>query len=164
MSASSPNAVRAAANELSVRRWLLHSSVTTSSNTRSVSVNPADVKMRAGFSGDEPKVLGFDASGTVIATGSSVDHFAVGDDVFYAGTFARPGSNADRHVVDSRIVGHKPEDLDFAESAAMPLTTITASIWRRSAVFATFPGNWPYGTENSAARNRCSMQWAGPSR
>src|ERR1700743_957363 len=93
---------------------------------KAVSVNPADVKMRAGFSGDEPKVLGFDASGTVIATGSSVDHFAAGDDVYYAGTFARPGSNADKQVVDSRIVGHKPEDLGFAEAAAMPLTTITA--------------------------------------
>jgi NADPH:quinone reductase len=93
---------------------------------KAVSVNPVDVKMRAGFSGDEPKVLGFDASGTVIAIGPSVEHFAVGDDVFYAGTFARPGSNADKHVVDSRIVGHKPEDLGFAEAAAMPLTTITA--------------------------------------
>lgn len=93
---------------------------------KAVSVNPVDVKVRAGFSGDEPKVLGFDASGTVIATGPNVDHFSVGDDVFYAGTLARPGSNADKHVVDSRIVGHKPEDLDFAEAAAMPLTSITA--------------------------------------
>jgi NADPH2:quinone reductase len=92
---------------------------------KAVSVNPADVKMRAGFSGDEPKVLGYDASGTVLATGSSVDHFAAGDDVYYAGTFMRPGSNADRQVVDSRIVGHKPEDLDFAHAAAMPLTSIT---------------------------------------
>jgi NADPH:quinone reductase len=93
---------------------------------KAVSVNPADVKMRAGFSGEGPKVLGYDASGTVLETGSSVDHFAAGDDVYYAGTFTRPGSNADKQVVDSRIVGHKPEDLDFAQAAAMPLTTITA--------------------------------------
>lgn len=95
-------------------------------DVKAVSVNPVDVKLRASFSGAEPRVLGFDASGTVIAIGSSVDHFAVGDDVFYAGTFDRPGSNADKQVVDSRIAGHKPEDLDFAAAAAMPLTSITA--------------------------------------
>jgi zinc-binding alcohol dehydrogenase family protein len=93
---------------------------------KAVSVNPVDAKTRRAFSGEKPKVLGFDAAGTVIEIGSSVDHFAVGDDVYYAGTLARAGSNADRQVVDSRIVGHKPEDLDFAEAAAMPLTSITA--------------------------------------
>jgi NADPH:quinone reductase len=95
-------------------------------DVKAVSVNPADVKMRAGFSGEEPNVLGFDASGTVLSIGSSVDHFAAGDDVFYSGTFARPGSNADKQIIDSRIVGHKPEDLDFAAAAAMPLTSVTA--------------------------------------
>lgn len=94
---------------------------------KAVSVNPADTKMRAGFNGDGgPKVLGYDAAGAVLEAGSSASHFAIGDYVYYAGTIARPGSNADRQVVDSRLVGHKPEDLDFAQAAAMPLTTIAA--------------------------------------
>ncbi|MCB1925889.1 MAG: zinc-binding alcohol dehydrogenase family protein, partial [Gammaproteobacteria bacterium] len=38
----------------------------------------------------------------------------------------RPGTNAQFHLVDERIVGHKPASLDFAHAAALPLTSITA--------------------------------------
>jgi NADPH:quinone reductase len=94
---------------------------------KAVSVNPVDVKVRASFDpSDGPKVLGFDAAGTVLATGAAAIDFAAGDDVYYAGSVARPGSNAERQVVDGRLVGHKPATLDFAQAAAMPLTTITA--------------------------------------
>jgi zinc-binding alcohol dehydrogenase family protein len=94
---------------------------------RAVSVNPADVKVRAGLAKqDEPKILGFDAAGVVLAIGSEVTVFAPGDEVYYAGSITRPGSNAGLQLVDSRIVGHKPSSLDFAEAAALPLTTLTA--------------------------------------
>lgn len=94
---------------------------------RAVSVNPVDVKVRQGFTpGAEPKVLGFDAAGVVVATGSEVTAFGVGDEVYYAGSIGRDGSNAEYHLVDERITGHKPRSLDFAEAAALPLTTITA--------------------------------------
>lgn len=93
-------------------------------DVRAVSVNPVDTKVRAGNSGD--RILGFDAAGTVVATGSEVARFAVGDEVYYAGDITRPGTNAPFHAVDERIVGHKPASLSFAEAAAMPLTTITA--------------------------------------
>jgi zinc-binding alcohol dehydrogenase family protein len=39
----------------------------------------------------------------------------------------RQGTNAELHLVDERIVGHKPRSLDWAQAAALPLTTITAS-------------------------------------
>jgi len=52
--------------------------------------------------------------------------FRVGDEVFYSGSPIRQGSNAEYQLVDERSVGHKPNMLDFAESAAMPLTYITA--------------------------------------
>lgn len=93
-------------------------------DVRAVSVNPVDTKVRAGNSGE--RILGFDAAGTVVATGGEVTRFAVGDEVYYAGDITRPGTNAQFHVVDERIVGHKPASLSFAEAAAMPLTTITA--------------------------------------
>ncbi|MHA6763805.1 zinc-binding alcohol dehydrogenase family protein [Streptacidiphilus sp. PAMC 29251] len=94
---------------------------------RAVSVNPVDVKVRASFGPqDDPKVLGFDAAGIVRATGDRVTAFQVGDEVYYAGSIARPGSNAAHQLVDERITGHKPATLDFAEAAALPLTTITA--------------------------------------
>ncbi|MGP4019890.1 zinc-binding alcohol dehydrogenase family protein [Saccharopolyspora sp. 5N708] len=92
---------------------------------RAVSVNPVDVKVRRSFD-DGPKVLGFDAAGIVVATGPAVSAFSVGDEVYYAGSIARTGSNAEYQLVDERIVGHKPTKLDFAAAAAVPLTTITA--------------------------------------
>ncbi|NKF34481.1 zinc-binding alcohol dehydrogenase family protein, partial [Pseudomonas sp. BGM005] len=46
--------------------------------------------------------------------------------VFYAGSIIRPGTNAEFHLVDERIVGRKPKTLDWAEAAALPLTSITA--------------------------------------
>lgn len=92
-----------------------------------VSVNPVDTKVRRGSDpGGELKILGYDAAGAVTAVGSRVTRFAVGEEVYYAGSIARQGSNARYQVVDERIVGHKPATLDFADAAALPLTTITA--------------------------------------
>ena len=46
--------------------------------------------------------------------------------VYYAGDVTRAGCNSEFHLVDERIVGRKPKKLDFAQAAAMPLTSITA--------------------------------------
>lgn len=91
-----------------------------------VSVNPVDVKQRAHAPADGFRVLGFDAAGTVRAVGSAVSLFAPGDEVFYAGSIDRPGTNQRLHVVDERITGRKPTTLSFGEAAALPLTAITA--------------------------------------
>jgi len=94
---------------------------------RAVSVNPVDAKLRAGADpAGEPRVLGFDACGVIRARGPQAHLFADGEEVFYAGAVNRPGSNAQFHLVDERIVGRKPKNLAFAEAAAMPLTSITA--------------------------------------
>lgn len=93
-----------------------------------VSVNPVDTKVRRNLPpGDAgPRVLGYDAAGVVEAIGPQVTLFKPGDEVWYAGSRLRPGTNAELHLVDERIVGRKPASLDFAQAAAMPLTTITA--------------------------------------
>jgi NADPH2:quinone reductase len=95
---------------------------------KAVSVNPVDVKVRAHSAppADELKVLGWDAAGIVKAIGTDVTLFSPGDEVFYSGVISRPGSNAEFHLVDERIVGTKPKSLDFAAAAALPLTSITA--------------------------------------
>jgi zinc-binding alcohol dehydrogenase family protein len=95
---------------------------------QAVSVNPVDVKVRAGVApeGGEPKVIGWDASGIVRAVGKDVTLFKPGDRVWYAGSLVRAGTNAELHVVDERIAGRMPAKLSFAEAAALPLTTITA--------------------------------------
>ena len=91
-----------------------------------VSVNPVDVKLRAGAVPDGLRVLGFDAAGTVRAVGEAVTLFAVGDEVYYAGAINRPGTNQRLQAVDERLVGRKPTTLTMAQAAALPLTVITA--------------------------------------
>ncbi len=92
-----------------------------------VSVNPVDTKVRAkGAPDGQPKVLGYDAAGVVEAVGPDVDGFEPGDEVYYAGDITRAGSNAQYQLVDARIVARKPSTLDFAQAAALPLTTLTA--------------------------------------
>jgi len=97
---------------------------------QAVSVNPVDVKQRQrsaqGTVLPAPRILGFDASGTVEAVGSAVRLFQVGDAVWYAGSIQRPGTNAEFHLVDERIAGRKPASLDDAQAAALPLTSLTA--------------------------------------
>ncbi|MFT3800748.1 MAG: zinc-binding alcohol dehydrogenase family protein [Burkholderiaceae bacterium] len=95
---------------------------------RAVSVNPVDTKLRrhAAPADGQPRVLGFDVAGVVEAVGAEVTGFAPGDEVWYAGARTRQGGNAEWHCVDERLVGRKPRSLDFAQAAAMPLTTITA--------------------------------------
>jgi zinc-binding alcohol dehydrogenase family protein len=96
---------------------------------KAVSVNPVDTKRRRWDNppeGAEHMVLGYDAAGVVTAIGDAVTFFKPGDEVYYAGHFDRTGSNAEFQTVDERIVGHKPKSLNFAEAAALPLTTITA--------------------------------------
>ncbi|MBB5065827.1 zinc-binding alcohol dehydrogenase family protein [Granulicella mallensis] len=87
-----------------------------------------DVKVRASGKpeGSEYKILGWDAAGVVKEAGPEASLFKPGDEVYYAGSIARPGTNAELHLVDERIVGKKPRTLNFAHAAALPLTTITA--------------------------------------
>lgn len=97
---------------------------------KAVSINPVDTKIRKSKGQDvvedPPRVLGWDASGVVEAVGSDVTLFSPGDEVYYAGDITRSGSNSEFQLVDERIVGTKPVSLDFAQAAALPLTTITA--------------------------------------
>jgi zinc-binding alcohol dehydrogenase family protein len=95
---------------------------------KAIAVNPVDTKVRKSkdITEPEPRVIGYDASGVVEAVGSDVTLFKAGDEVYYAGDITRSGTNQEFHLVDERIVGHKPKSLSHSEAAALPLTTITA--------------------------------------
>ncbi len=95
---------------------------------KAISVNPVDtkVRLRAAPPAGETKILGFDAAGVVDAVGPDVTLFKAGDEVCYAGSIQRQGTNSEYHLVDERIVGRKPKSLSFAQAAALPLTSITA--------------------------------------
>ncbi|MBC7799790.1 MAG: zinc-binding alcohol dehydrogenase family protein, partial [Gemmatimonadaceae bacterium] len=115
---------------------------------RAVSVNPVDYQVRKGEygpGGDGWKVLGWDAAGVVSAVGREVTLFRPGDEVFYSGSILRPGTNAEFHLVDERIVGAKPRTLDWAAAAALPLTAVTAweALFDRLDVRRPVPGAAP---------------------
>lgn len=95
---------------------------------KAVSVNPVDYKIRQSVKEKRvtPRILGWDAAGIVEQVGDRVSLFKPGDEVYYAGSITRPGSNSEYQLVDERIVGKKPATLSFSEAAALPLTTITA--------------------------------------
>jgi len=95
---------------------------------RAVSVNPIDtkVRMRAQGTSEQPKILGFDCAGVVQSVGPDATFFKPGDEVFYAGSILRPGTNSELHLVDERLAGTKPRSLSFAQAAALPLTSVTA--------------------------------------
>ncbi|EAR92836.1 zinc-binding alcohol dehydrogenase family protein (macronuclear) [Tetrahymena thermophila SB210] len=96
-----------------------------------VSMNPIDFKKKdygvalGPVSVDNPCVLGFDASGVVVQTGEKVTLFKVGDEVMYAGDITKQGSNSQLQVIDERIVGKKPNNLNWAEAASIPLVHLT---------------------------------------
>src|SRR6516164_5408453 len=95
---------------------------------KAISANPVDYKVRKRAEPPEGqvKILGYDAAGVVDAVGPEVILFKPGDEVFYAGSILRQGTNSEFHLVDERIVGKKPKSLSFAQAAALPLTSITA--------------------------------------
>ena len=89
-----------------------------------IGMNPVDTKVRQ--RSEKDGVLGWDVFGIVEKTGDGVTGFKAGDKVFYAGDITRPGCNSEYHLVDQRIAALAPEKLSPEDTAAMPLTSITA--------------------------------------
>jgi len=100
---------------------------------QAIALNPVDaIKRKYPFlaqapSPENPQILGWDASGVVEEVGTETKFYKKGDEVFFAGDGSRPGCNAQFMVIDERIVGFKPKNLNWAESAALPLTSLT--VW-----------------------------------
>lgn len=92
-----------------------------------ISVNPVDTKIRQSPVEDGPRILGFDAVGTVEAVGDKVGSFKIGDEVYYSGSPSYQGSNEEYQLVDERVVALKPTNLSDVEAASIPLTALTAS-------------------------------------
>ncbi|MFJ1628187.1 zinc-binding alcohol dehydrogenase family protein [Marinilactibacillus psychrotolerans] len=95
---------------------------------KAVALNPTDVATWQMKKEDDDSftVLGRDIAGIIVETGDHVELFKEGDEVFYPGSSNVQGAQADYHVIDERMVALKPDNLDFAEAAALPLTALTA--------------------------------------
>jgi alcohol dehydrogenase len=95
------------------------------------SINPIDWKIRAGTQRGPlrlklPWILGLDVAGRVLAVGPAVTRFAVGDEVMGCPDVRRPGSYAERCVLEEGLLVRKPANLTFEEAAALPLVGLTA--------------------------------------
>nr|WP_211198127.1 zinc-dependent alcohol dehydrogenase family protein [Permianibacter fluminis] len=99
---------------------------------RAAGLNPLDTKIRAGKAAHAkqplPAVLAMDMAGTVVAVGSGVKDFRVGDDVFgmVGGVGGVQGALAEYMAVDPALLAPKPAALSMREAAALPLVFITA--------------------------------------
>ncbi|KAL2632592.1 hypothetical protein R1flu_004071 [Riccia fluitans] len=101
---------------------------------RAVSVNPLDLRMRAGYGKSLfkpllPIVLGRDVSGEVSAVGSAVRHLQVGEEVFGAlHPTAIRGTYSDYAILAEEQLIRKPASLSHVDAAAIPFAALTA--WR----------------------------------
>jgi NADPH:quinone reductase-like Zn-dependent oxidoreductase len=98
---------------------------------RAAGLNPVDFKFRQGklraiLRPKLPFVLGNELAGEVIAVGSDVTRFRVGDRVFARVAKDRAGAFAEQACVDEDHAAPMPQDVDFTAAAAVPLAGLTA--------------------------------------
>jgi len=98
--------------------------------TKNIGLNPMDVHIRGNeqiltrFMGSErPAILGWDISGEVVEKADDVTDFDIGDAVF---GLTKGKGYAEYVAVKTGIITHKPENISYAEAAAVPVVGITA--------------------------------------
>ena len=92
------------------------------------SVNPIDFKRRAGLTKDFyplhfPGLIGVDMAGSVVKTGTAVEGFSVGDQVFAMAD----NTYAELCVVNAAVLAKVPKGLDLIRAAALPLVVMTGN-------------------------------------
>ena len=86
-------------------------------------------------------ITGVEFAGMVEATGQNVKNFKIGDEVFGTTTGLKFGGNAEFVCVPEKwkmgVVGHKPANLSFAESAVIPVGAMTTlDMYRKAPINA----------------------------
>ncbi|HEY5667797.1 MAG TPA: NADP-dependent oxidoreductase [Candidatus Saccharimonadales bacterium] len=98
---------------------------------KAASINPFDSKMREGMLGSSlklPATLGGDISGVVAEVGQGVESIKPGDKVYGQAGVAggASGAFAEFALTGEQQVGLMPQNLDFLQAAALPLTGLSA--------------------------------------
>jgi NADPH:quinone reductase-like Zn-dependent oxidoreductase len=103
--------------------------------TKAISINPVDVKVRPAdefltmilSTEDRPVILGWDISGIVVAVGKEVSGFKVGDKVFGMVNFPGQGKAYAEYVASpASHLAIMPDNVGFEEAAATTLAALTA--------------------------------------
>ena len=98
------------------------------------SVNPKDWKLNYNLAVAAspvmvrhlPPLFGDDLAGIVVDKGRNVRDFEIGDAVYGMDMRLRTASLAELARISQRRIAKKPENLSFAQAAAMPLASLTA--------------------------------------
>lgn len=136
---------------------------------RAVAVNPVDRVLQGIGSTifrwiDSPFVLGSDLAGEVVAVGSAVTRFAVGDRVLghavgadKARNTSAEGAFQERTVVLERLACPLPDGLSYEEAAVLPLALSTAAcgLFQRDHLALAHPSAHPEPT------GRTVLVWGG---
>jgi NADPH:quinone reductase-like Zn-dependent oxidoreductase len=85
-------------------------------------------------------LIGYDASGTVVAIGSGVSRLVVGDEVYTRIPSVYRGTVAEYAISTEAATAKKPASLTHTEAASIPLATLTALQSLRRADAALQPG------------------------
>jgi NADPH:quinone reductase-like Zn-dependent oxidoreductase len=96
---------------------------------KAAGVGPWDRLVREGRSGLAqalPLTLGSDVSGTVVALGTGVGGFALGEAVYGVTNNQFVGGYAECALVDAGKVAPKPAGLDYVTAAGLPVVAVTA--------------------------------------
>ncbi|GAB3504974.1 NADP-dependent oxidoreductase [Spirosoma knui] len=105
--------------------------------TKAISINPIDAVVRNNTEflkfmlkleeGEQPVILGWDISGVVVAVGSHVTRFNVGDEVFGGIKFPGHGKGYAEYVAaPTSQLAFKPKNISHQESAAASMAALTA--------------------------------------
>jgi NADPH:quinone reductase-like Zn-dependent oxidoreductase len=95
------------------------------------SINPIDWKLREGYLKEMlpfefPIILGWDVAGTIAEIGKNVSSFKKGDRVFARPETTNRGTYAEYTAVDSHLLAKMPDEMNYADAAAIPLAGLTA--------------------------------------
>jgi putative PIG3 family NAD(P)H quinone oxidoreductase len=94
---------------------------------RAAGLNRADLLQRRGHypppAGYSPNIPGLEFAGEIAAVGNAVEGWTIGDRVF---GITAGEAQAEFHLIDASLAAKIPDNLNFAEAAAIPEAFITA--------------------------------------
>jgi len=89
-------------------------------------VNPADAKLVLNAFFPLPIILGSDIAGIIEEVGSEVQNYKGGDEIIGSLEWQKQSAFAEYVSTKEKYITYKPKNLSWTESAAVPLTSLTA--------------------------------------
>lgn len=111
------------ANEVLVK---VHAASANPADWRTMRAEPFLARLANGFFKPKNPRLGADVAGRIVAVGSSVTQFKVGDEVFGCLPLNAMGSFAEYVCASAATFVLKPANMTFEQAASVPLAAITA--------------------------------------